>query len=222
LALAGFSASAAHKLLSSRPIAGPCESKTKGCAAAVFVFFVAVAAISAYGIAGSLAQTPTPPRPAAGGARARTQVLNESAPGPCAVLVNTVSSQAYSINTLVSSASARLGVVVCVNVVLQNIDGRNLTLSSDGGLTISYNITETDGAAVYHNSCTTAASGDSTASKGPIGSWSCGGRWDTGAAYDGTLPGPGTYRIVAKVDVPDIVGAARSAVGSTASISLSG
>ena len=40
--------------------------------------------------------------------------------------------------------------------------------------------------------------------------------------YRGTLPGPGAYSIVARVDVPDIVGPAQSVVGSTATISLSG
>ena len=136
--------------------------------------------------------------------------------------MNSVPSQGYAINTLVSSASARLGDIVCVNVVLQNLDGRNLTQASDGGLTISYNITNSDGAVVYSKSCTTAAIANATASKGPIGSWSCGGFWDTGAMYDGTLPAPGAYRIVARVDVPDVVGPALSVVGSTAAISLSG
>jgi len=191
----------------------------------VFAFFVTVAAMSAYGIAASLAGAPATAGSSAAAqssASARTQVLNSSAPGPCAILVNSVSSQGYAINTLVSSASARWGDVVCVNVVLQNLDGRNLTQSSDGGLTISYNITESDGALVYSNSCTTVALANSTASKGPIGSWSCGGFWDTGAVYHGTLPGPGAYSIVARVDVPDVVGPAQSVVGSTATISLSG
>jgi hypothetical protein len=191
--------------------------------AAVFVFFVAVAGLSAYGIASSFAGASTaakPPATSSTGATTHTQVLNASAPGPCTILANTVSSQGYAINTLVSSASARWGDVVCVNVVLQNIGGRDLTLASDGGLTISYNITEVDGAVVYRNSCTTAP-GNATAQKGPIGSWTCGGFWDTGAMYDGIIPGPGTYSIVAKVDVPDVVAPAQSVVGSTATLSLS-
>jgi hypothetical protein len=191
----------------------------------IFAFFVAVAAISAYGIAASLAGAPATASPSAagqGGAGARTQVVNSSAPGPCATLVSSVPSQGYAINTLVSSASARWGDVVCVNVVLQNLNGRNLTQSSDGGLTIAYNITERDGAVVYSNSCTTVALANTTASKGPIGSWSCGGFWDTGVMYHGTLPRPGAYSIVARVDVPDVVGPAQSVVDSRAAISLSG
>jgi len=134
--------------------------------------------------------------------------------------VSSVSSQGYAINTLVSSASARWGDVVCVNVVLQNLEGRNLTLASNGGLTISYNITESDGVVVYSNSCAMAAPG-AAASKGHIGSLSCEGFWDTGAMHDGTLPGTGAYSIVARADVPGVVGPAQSVVGSTATISLS-
>ena len=39
---------------------------------------------------------------------------------------------------------------------------------------------------------------------------------------EGTIPGPGAYSILARVDVPDVVGPAVSVVGSTATISLSG
>jgi hypothetical protein len=197
--------------------------RTKGFAVAVFVFFVAVAGMSALGIATSRAGAPAianPPPTSSSGASASTR-LNASAPAPCAVSVNTVPSQGYAINTLVSSASTRLGDVVCVNVILQNLDGRSLTLASAAGMTISYDITGRDGAVVYSNSCAAPAAGDPTTSKGPISSWSCEGMWDTGATYDGNVPGPGAYNIVARVDVPAFVAPAQSVVGSTATISLS-
>jgi hypothetical protein len=198
--------------------------RTKGHAAAVFVFFVAVAGMSALGIVTSHARASaaaSPPPTGPSNAGASTQPLGSSAPAPCAISVNTVPSQGYAINTLVSSTSTPLGDVVCVNVILQNLDGRSLTLASAAGMTISYDITGRDGAVVYSNSCASPTPGDPTASKGPISSWSCEGMWDTGAAYEGNLPGPGTYGIVAKVDVPAFVAPAQSVVGSTATISLS-
>jgi len=201
----------------------------KGLAAVVMAFFVAVAGMSAYGIASSVAYTP----PSSGspatnpGATAASGQDSGAALSCTEKLVKTVTSQGYELQTFLSSTSAKKGDVVCINVVLQNIYGRNLTLGSHSGYVTSYNITESDGAVVYQKSCTTTpapgtASGNVSNSGSPIGSWSCGGYWSTGTAYGGLVPGAGTYDVVVTAFVPEMAGPGEWEVGSTTTIALSG
>jgi hypothetical protein len=190
------------------------------------ILVVAVAGVSAYGLSLSLGgPTTTPSATISASITASDQGANTSVSPVCAKLVKSVTSQGYAFNTFLSTASARMGDAVCINVVLQNIDGRNLTLASDGGLSVSYNITEKSGVVVYQNVCTetppVVVAGSAPVSTGPIGSWSCGGFWSTGEAYQGIIPQPGTYDIVAKASVPNLVGQGLSVVGWTATISLS-
>lgn len=188
------------------------------------VFFVAVAGMSAYGIASSLAYTPAA---TSSPATAATGQNGSSASPSCTELVKTVTSQGYELQTFLSSTSAKRGDIVCINVVVLNLYGRNLTLGSHSGFITSYNITEADGAVVYQKSCSTTpppgslpANASNSASR--IGSWSCAGFWFTGSAYDGLVPGSGTYDIVATASVPDMVGLGQWQVGSTATMTLSG
>jgi hypothetical protein len=201
-------------------------SKVKDLGPVVFIVLIAVAGMSAYALAGVLAG----PRSASsaganlGNTASGIEGVNASFSPVCGTLVKTQPSQGYVINTFLSSTSVELGNQVCVNVILENIDGRNLTVSSGGGLTIAYNITEKDGAVVFHRSCTEAtlppSSANTSVTEGPIASWSCGGFWDTGAAYDGIVPGPGSYNVVASVQVPNVVGGGLSVAYSTAAMSL--
>jgi hypothetical protein len=201
----------------------------KGLAAVVMVFFVAVAAASAYGMASSVAYTPPSVSPPATnpGATAATGQNSGGASASCTEkLAKTVTSQGYELQTFLSSTSAKKGDVVCINAVLLNIYGRNLTLGSHSGYVTSYNITESDGTVVYQKSCTTTpapgtASGNASNSGSPIGSWSCGGYWSTGAAYDGLVPSAGTYDIMVTAFVPKMVGPGQWEVGSTTTITLS-
>lgn len=194
------------------------------------VFFVAVAAASAYGIASSVAYTPPPAAPTAtnqGAAPAAGQNSSGASPSCTEKLAKTVTSQGYELQTFLSSTSVKKGDVVCINVVLLNIYGRNLTLGSHSGYVTSYNITESDGAVVFQKSCTTTpapgtASENASNSGSPIGSWSCGGYWSTGAAYDGLVPSAGTYDIVVTAFVPEMIGPGQWEVGSTTTITLSG
>ena len=192
------------------------------------VFFVAVAGASAYGIASSVAYTaPSTSPPATSPGAAAAQSSSGSSPSCTEKLVKTVTSQGYELQTFLSSTSVKVGDVVCINVALLNIYGRNLTLGSHSGYVTSYNITESDGAVVYQKSCTTTpppgtASGNASNSGSPIGSWSCGGYWSTGEAYHGLVPGAGTYSIVVTAFVPEMVGPGQWEVGSTTSITLSG
>lgn len=182
--------------------------------------FVAVAAASGYSVATSVAATldGTPatqvaaPQPAGSGAYPL-----------CTTLVRTVSSQGYALDTYVSSTSARQGDVVCVNVILVNIDGRNLTVASAGGMSISYAIIGAGGAVVYQYGCTAAglAAGASAESNFPILSWSCSSFWDTGTPYNGVVPGPGTYHVEVSSSVPNVVGKGLLVAESSTEISLS-
>jgi hypothetical protein len=191
------------------------------------VFFVAVAGASAYGIASSVAYTPPSATPQAtnpGAAATTGQNSSGASPSCTEKLVKTVTSQGYELQTFLSSTSAKKGDVVCINVVLLNIYGRNLTLGSHSGYVTSYNITESDGSVVYQKSCTTTppvvSSENASNSGSPIGSWSCAGYWSTGTAYDGTVPSAGTYDIVVIAFVPEMVGPGQSEVGSTTTIAL--
>jgi hypothetical protein len=200
--------------------------RVRGPATVVMVFFVAVAAASAYGIASSVAYTPpatTSPATSVSG-----QSGGAATPEACIEkLVKTVVDQGYELQTFLSSTSAKEGNYVCINVVLLNVGGRDLTVGSHSGYVTSYNITESDGAVVFQKSCTTtppqgAASGNASNSRSPISSWTCQGFWSTGTAYHGLLPGAGTYDLVVTAFVPEMAGPGQWAVGSTSTITLSG
>src|SRR5579863_452981 len=71
----------------------------------------------------------------------------------CSTLLKTDVDQGYEINTFLTSASPKLGQNLCVNVLLLNLDGRNLTQSTDTGINVAYNITDSSGAVVFQKSC---------------------------------------------------------------------
>ena len=195
--------------------------------AGLVIAAVAIVGIFAYAVSSPQAGAPVTASSSVTSSYSETEsplLLNTSVSPQCLTLVKTVSSQGYAINTYVSSTSAREGDVVCIIVVLLNMDGRNLTLSSDGGMGVSYTITERSGAVVYQRSCaltpSAVAPGNATTTASPIGAWSCGGFWDTGAPYNGIIPGAGTYDISYQASVPDIVGHGLSEVDWTGTVTL--
>ena len=200
--------------------------EVKGLSPVVFIFLIAVAGTAAYALASALSgpRSSGPSVSVPGNTVSGSGNVDASFSPVCTTLVKTQPSQGYAINTFLSSKSTELGNRVCVNVILENIDGRNLTVSSGGGLTIAYNITEKDGAVVFHRSCTEATlaplTANTTVTEGPIASWSCGGFWDTGVAYDGITPQPGSYDVVASVQVPNVVGGGLTVAYSSVTLSL--
>lgn len=174
---------------------------------------VVLVGVSVYSLAGSLS-----------GASASTAAQDGQPSGypACSYLDREVSGQGYTVRSFVSSTTAKLGSIVCVNVILLNIDGRNLTLGSDAGWGISFNITESSGAVAYHRTCTpvSSASVSNFTRNLPILSWTCGTFWYTGQAYNGTIALPGTYSLQVRALVPEVAGQGLSLVTSTARISL--
>lgn len=201
------------------------ECRLKSLIAALVIIAVAVAGISA--LIGSDAFASGPPSSDAVSATTTTFTqFTNTTQSFCGSLVKTVSFEGYAIKTYLSSTSTRRGDVLCVNVVLLDEGGRNLTIRTDGGVGISYNITERDGAVVFKNNCTQAAppssSSNETDSTYVILAWSCSGFWDTGLAYNGVLPQPGTYDIAVNAAVPNKLVQGLTVVGSTVTMKLLG
>lgn len=185
--------------------------------AAAVVVVLAVAAIGAYLLAGSLGSH----------ASTVTSSQGQNAAYPeCSTLVNTVFSQGYEINTLVTSPSMKEGSIMCVTVAALNIDGRNLTQSTDQAMDIAFNITDSSGALVFQRNCPAVPNAllvNSTGTNSTIvSSLSCEGFWHTGSPYNGTVPGPGSYYIVARVSIPDQVLQGMYVASSSVSVKLTG
>jgi len=184
--------------------------------ATAVVLVAAALGVAAYALAGSQSGTPASSSEPAQG------VMPSGYP-QCTNVVGSTSSQGYDINTLLSPAPNRVGGIVCVIVILQNVDGRNLTISSDAGWKISFNITEADGAVVFQKTCDSpSASSNATSNDAPITSWTCGTFWDTSQAYDGNTPGPGAYSVQVVATVPNIVGLGLGVAESDAPLELTG
>lgn len=192
-------------------------------AAGLVLAVVAVAGIAAYALSAPGAPAPLLTGTTSTSTTSFTQVTNETQPS-CGHLVKTVSFQGYAIQTFLSSTSTRMGDVLCVNAVLINEGGRNVTLGTDEGLAISYNITGPGGAVVFSKNCTPGASGSSssnaTDSTFVIVSWSCNSFWQTGLANHGVLPHPGTYDIVVNAAIPNEMVQGFTLVGSTVTMKL--
>lgn len=164
--------------------------------AAVIVVVILVAGVSAYALVKSRA--PASPGAPQTGASAEYPV--------CSTQINSAVDQGYEINTFLTTASPKLGQTLCVNVLLLNIDGRNVTQSTDTGVNISYNITDSSGAVVFTKSCPAVPESLLVNSTGTpntiVSSFTCEGFWDTSAAYQGTVPQAGKYYIDIQASIP--------------------
>ena len=179
---------------------------------------IALGGMSAYVLSLSRSATPS----------ANTSVQGETHNGivypDCITQVNTVLDQGYEINTFLSSSSTKVGDILCVNIILLNIDGRNLTQSSSERLSLSYNITESDGALVYQKSCvaTPSNSNSTTSASTIVSSLSCTGYWDTGQAFGGVTPTAGTYTLTIDASIPYEVVQGMYEASSVTQIALTG
>ena len=124
----------------------------------------------------------------------------------CSTLLKTVVDQGYEVNTFLTTASPKLGQNLCVNVLLLNLDGRNLTQSTDTGIDVAYNITDSGGAVVFHKSCPAIPESllvNSTGTPDTIVSGvTCEGFWNTSASVNGTALQPGKYVIRVQASIP--------------------
>ena len=73
-------------------------------------------------------------------------------PNGCGTIAKTVQAQGYNITTYVSSTSPKGGDTVCIDVVVQYVNGRVVTQAANQ-VQISWNITDSNGVVVNENNC---------------------------------------------------------------------
>jgi hypothetical protein len=134
-------------------------------------------------------------------------VGNDPNPEGCNNLVNTTLNQGYSLETYVSSNAVKAGGLVCISIVLQNVNGTVVTWGHSDELTIGYNLTNSSGHVVDSIYCipTVPPPGQGPGADIPRPMAGCSSVWDTSAFNKaGVAPQPGTYHIVASASYPGI------------------
>jgi hypothetical protein len=126
-------------------------------------------------------------------------------PDGCSTLINTVSSQGFQVETYVASTPAKIGSVLCIDVVLLDVSGPNLTQQSTG-YTVTWNVTDSSGRVVFESACypspRSQSPGAASSPSPPVHWVSCSGAWDTSSPFHGVTPQAGTYQVTATAIVP--------------------
>lgn len=126
-------------------------------------------------------------------------------PDGCSTLVNTVSSQGFQVKTYVSSTSAKIGSVLCIDVVLLDVSGHNLTQQSTD-YSVTWNVTDSSGRVVFTSLCYPDLPPQSpdvgNSASPPLPFVSCGGVWNTSSPVNGVTPQAGTYQVNVAAVVP--------------------
>ena len=126
-------------------------------------------------------------------------------PDGCSTLINTVSSQGFQVETYVASTPAKIGSVLCIDVVLLDVSGPNLTQQSTG-YTVTWNVTDSSGRVVFESACypspRSQSPGAASSPSPPVHWVSCSGAWDTSSPFHGVTPQAGTYQVAATAIVP--------------------
>jgi hypothetical protein len=152
-----------------------------------------------------------------------TQDAGSLTPNGCGNLVKNETSQGYEVATYVSSSSVTTGDYLCIDVVLLNLNGTQLTEATGSALVASYNVTSSSGLVVFRNSCTpsTPVADSSDALSRPLRDLTCSGAWNVSAPVDGTTPAPGTYEISVIASVPNANGTGKASVAYSTPVTLS-
>gem|GEM_PF-4531394 len=126
-------------------------------------------------------------------------------PDGCSTLINAVSSQGFQVETYVASTSAKVGSVLCIDVVLLDVSGPNLTQQSTG-YTVTWNVTDSSGRVVFESACYPSpppqSPGVASSPSPPVHWVSCSGAWDTSSPFHGVTPQAGTYQVTETAIVP--------------------
>jgi hypothetical protein len=129
-------------------------------------------------------------------------------PDGCSTLVNTASSQGFQVKTYVSAAPAKIGSVLCIDVVLLDVSGHNLTQQSTD-YSVAWNLTDSSGRVLTSSSCYPNAPPQSpdagNSPSPPLPFVSCGGVWNTSSLINGVTPQAGTYQVNVAAVVPPTV-----------------
>ncbi len=144
---------------------------------------------------------------------------NEPNPEGCNNLLNTTLQQGYSVNTYLSSNAVKAGDLVCVSVVLQNVNGTVVTWGQSDELRAGYNVTDSSGRVVDSIDCipTVPPVGQGQGANVPRLFVECSSVWDTSVSNKaGVTPQPGSYHIIAFASYPGI-GANETATAQSSS-----
>jgi hypothetical protein len=151
-----------------------------------------------------------------------TQTIGSITPDGCGTLANSVSGQGYEVETYVSSTSANKGSSFCIDVVLLNVSGRNVTVES--GWSVSYNITDSGGQVFFQTVCAPSVKPQSPGAESstftPMHYASCAGEWNTSTPINGVTPQPGTYKVTVSAKVPSSGVAGYSTINSNSTLTV--
>jgi len=163
------------------------------------------------------------PRDASGGWTLNFVGTNPT-PAGCTDLVQTAFIQGYSLKTYVSSSAVTAGGLVCIDIVLQNVNGTAVTWGTSSLFRfIGYNLTDSSGRTVDSFYChpTVPPPGQGPGPNVLRTTTYCAAIWDTSVPNAaGVSPQPGTYHITASAAYPgaggpDSIATAQSAASVT-------
>jgi hypothetical protein len=193
----------------------------------VVLILVATGAVSTYAyethnnmsshVAAAANSTDGFPRESSGGWTV-SFVGDNPTPAGCDSLLGTTLNQGYTLKTYVSSGGVKAGGLVCVDIVLQNVNG---TMVTDGTVDkirwLGYQLVDSSGKVVDQFYChpMPPPTGQGHAPSTPHTAFNCGAMWDTNVPNAaGVAPQPGTYHIIASASYPAT--SANSATNATA------
>jgi len=193
----------------------------------IMVLVATVVGISAFVIAGS-GGTPSSVKTTSSPANATgttiTQDISSLTANGCGDLVKNETGEGYEVETFLSSSSLKTGDYLCIDLVVMNLNGTQLTDGTGPDLAVSYNVTSSSGLVVYQTSCSPTepvqVSSVDVLSQ-PLRGLTCSSAWNTNAPVDGTVPAPGTYEISVVASVPIANGAGEASVAYSTPVTLS-
>jgi hypothetical protein len=120
--------------------------------------------------------------------------------------VNTTFNQGYSLGTYLSSNAVKAGGLVCIDIVLQNVNGTVVTWGHSDELLMAYKVTDSSGQVFDGFNCypTVPPPGQGPGADVPRPVAGCSSIWDTSVSNNGVVPQPGAYQIVASASYPGI------------------
>jgi hypothetical protein len=151
-------------------------------------------------------------------------IANDPVPLGCTNLVGTSFEQGYLLQTYVSSGSVKTGGVVCIDIVLRNMNGSIITWgTSDKFSSIGYTLTDSTGRVVDEFYChpTVPPPGQGPGQNVPRMFTYCAAIWETSIKdRAGVAPQPGTYHLSASATFPGLAGGSSATARSEVDLSV--
>ena len=147
-------------------------------------------------------------------------VGSDPTPEGCRNLVAATFHEGYSLKTYLSSNAVKAGGLVCVDIVLQHVNGTVVTWGRSDELITGFNVTNSSGQVLDSLTCipTVPPLGQGPGADVPRPVSGCSSVWDTSVSnLAGVVPRPGTYHIIASASYPGI-GANTSATARSSTV----